>query len=56
MGSFTSIIINSSQSGHKKVSVQNQNPKIKCWNTCYKCKLTLDYWLIMLCEDADANK
>ena len=29
---------------------------LKRWNTCYKCKITLDYWLTMSCKDVDAKK
>jgi hypothetical protein len=30
--------------------------RLKCWNTRYKCKLTLDYWLTMSCKDVDVQK
>jgi len=55
-GSFTSIIIKSSQFGHKRFLFETKTLILKCWNICYKCKITLDYWLTMSCEDVDAKK
>jgi hypothetical protein len=39
----------------EKISVQKPKP-LKHFKTSYKCKRSLDYWLMVSCEDASANK
>lgn len=40
----------------KKCRFETKTLRLKWLITCYKCKLILDYWLKIWCEDADANK
>jgi len=55
-GLFTLIIIESSQFGHKRFLSETKTLILKRWNICYKCKITLEYWLTILWEDVDAKK